>query len=165
MPNLKPAAATASVLEGLPQGPPGRSPPSQALREGLQPPPISVPMCLPAQVPGTPQIPGHLLWARRGRAPPQPSYFMDTQEASDPSRQNDQLSPSQFAVGSPTGTGSRLSWGVGVGSGFCETRRALFQGLLYKARVLGSSKEAAGAGPPRARDGGRAPAAGGPLAC
>lgn len=44
---FKPAAAASSVLGGLPQGPPGRSPPSQALRGGLQPPPRPVPMGLP----------------------------------------------------------------------------------------------------------------------
>lgn len=44
---FKPAAAASFVLGGLPQGPPGRSPPSQALREGLQPPPLPVPMRLP----------------------------------------------------------------------------------------------------------------------
>lgn len=51
---------------GSHRGPQAGAPPSQALREGLQPPPLPVPMSLPLPflpVAGT-QISGHLLWAR-----------------------------------------------------------------------------------------------------
>lgn len=58
---------------GSHRGPQAGAPPSQALREGLQPPPRPVPMGLPLPfsppITGT-QISGHLLWARSCTTPP-----------------------------------------------------------------------------------------------
>lgn len=68
-------------------------------------------------------------------------------------------------LGAPQGAGSRLSWGCGGWEWVLRNKERCSRGSLYKARVLGSSKkEAAGAGPPQARDKGGA-CSGGPMAC
>lgn len=70
---FKPAAAASSVLGGLPQGPPGRSPPPRPSPAGgaAAPTPAGAHVSAPSVPPiaGT-QISGHLLWARSCTTPP-----------------------------------------------------------------------------------------------
>lgn len=155
---FKPAFATASVLGGLPQGPPGRSPPSQALREGLQrPPTIQCPCAFPLPSAGT-QISGHLLWARHCRAPPQPPLFGVTHQASDPSGQTISCTLPHFQSGAPQGQAP--DWVTRV----CVTRRCCFRAQSGRPGCLGPQNTLQAPGLPRARDGGGVPPGGRPLA-
>lgn len=154
---FKPAAATASVLGGLPQGPQAGAPPAKPCGRGRSPHP-SLLSCLPCSHPWNSRFQGTCYGPGVSEPLLNPPCSADTQEASDPSGQRTSCLLLSLLSEAPQGHQA-----PGCVVRVCGTGRRggaewrLYQGSLWKTRVLGSSKEAAGSQPPRAKDGGGAP--------